>query len=120
MHLKHMSLAHSKFFEHRVIHKQVPMAVPKAPNEVGEVHIDFVILHLRQGFVQLALVPSFQNAVSLMAGRTHVEKIEQQVTVLPEPKLPIIGDFHRLIDEQVPRVGAMPIRSPQEAGMGDM
>jgi hypothetical protein len=82
MHLKRVRLTHSKPLERLVIHMQVPMAVPKAPNEVGEVHIDFVILHLCQGFVQLIMVPSFQNAVPLMASRTHVEKIKQQVTIL--------------------------------------
>jgi hypothetical protein len=37
MHLKRVRLTHSKPLERLVIHMQVPMAVPKAPNEVGEV-----------------------------------------------------------------------------------
>ena len=39
--------------------------------------------------------------------------------MLLETKHPAIDDLHGLIDEQVPRVGSMPIRSPQEAGVSD-
>ena len=38
--------------------------------------------------------------------------------MLLETEHPAIGDLRGLIDEQVPRIGAMPMRSPQETGVG--
>ena len=32
----------------------------------------------------------------------------------------MICDLHRLIDDQVPRVRAMPVRRPQKTGMGNV
>jgi hypothetical protein len=54
--------------------------------------------------------------------RTHdaIEEIDKEMVALTEPKLPIAGDFHCIIDEQVPSVGTMPMQGPQEAGMGDV
>ena len=62
MHLKGVPLARLELLERLVIHIEVPMAVAKAPDEVREVPVDFVILHLRQRFVQLTMISRFENA----------------------------------------------------------
>ena len=67
MHLKGVRLAGLKLLESLMIHIEVPMSVAKTPDEVREVLVDFVILHLGQGFVQLAMIPCFENAISLVA-----------------------------------------------------
>ena len=41
------------------------------------------------------------------------------MAIFLETELPMVGDLHRLIHEQVPRVSAMPMRCPQKASMGD-
>ena len=67
MHLKGMGLAGLELLESLMIHIEVPMIVPEAPDEISEVPINFVILHLGQGFVQLAMIPRFKSAISFMA-----------------------------------------------------
>ena len=56
-----------KLSESLLIHIEVPMIVPKAPDEIGEMHINLVILHLDQGFVQLVMILRFESAIPFMA-----------------------------------------------------
>ena len=65
--LKGMGLADLKLLESLMIHIEVPMIVPKAPDEIREMSINLVILHLDQGFVQLAMIPCFESAIPFMA-----------------------------------------------------
>ena len=51
MDLKGMGLAGFKLLEGFMLHIEVPMVVPKAPDEIREMSINLVILHLDQGFV---------------------------------------------------------------------
>ena len=67
MHLKSVGLPRFKLLESLTIHIEVPMIVPKAPDEIREMHINLVILHLDQGFVQLAMIPCFESAIPFMA-----------------------------------------------------
>ena len=67
MHLKSVGLAGFKLLESLTIHIEVPMIVPKAPDEIREMHINFVILHLDQGFVQLDMIPCCESAIPFMA-----------------------------------------------------
>ena len=62
-----VGLAGFKLLESLMIHIEVPMIVPKAPDEIGEMHINLVILHLDQGFVQLAMILCFESAIPFMA-----------------------------------------------------
>ena len=67
MHLKGVGLAGLELLECLTIHIEVPMIVPKAPDEIREMHINFVILHLDQGFVQLDMIPCCESAIPFMA-----------------------------------------------------
>ena len=67
MDLKGMGLAGLKLLESFVLHIEVPMVVPKTPDQIRKMFIDFVFLYLDQGFVQLAMVPCFESAISRMA-----------------------------------------------------
>ena len=67
MHLKGVRLASLELLESLMIHIQVPMSMAKPPDEIREVLVDFVIRHLGQGFVQLAMVPCLENAISFVA-----------------------------------------------------
>ena len=49
-----------------------------------------------------------------------MKEIEQKMAIFPQTEFPMICDLHRLIDDQVPRVRAMPVRRPQKAGMGNV
>jgi hypothetical protein len=117
MHIKGVRLAILEPSKCLMIRVEVPMVMSESPDEIREMLIDFIILHLSQRFVQLAVIPRFKHTVSLMARRTLTKKIGQQVTILLEPELPVVGDLHRFIDEQIPGIGPVPIRRPQEPGM---
>ena len=65
--LKGMGLAHLELLECLVIHIEVPMIMPEAPDEIREMSINLVVLHLDQGFVQLAMIPCFESAITFMA-----------------------------------------------------
>ena len=62
-----MGLAHLKLLECRMLHIKVPMIMPEAPDEIREMSINLVVLHLDQGFVQLAMIPCFESAIPFMA-----------------------------------------------------
>jgi hypothetical protein len=119
MNLKGIHLAGLELLKSDMIYEQIPMAVTQTPDEIREVPVDFVILHVGQGFVQLVRIPRFKNPISFVAGRTHVKKIEQQMSILPEAELPMIRHLHRLIDKQVPRVSTVPMRCSEESRVGD-
>ena len=66
MDLKRMGLADLKPSECLMIYIEVPMIVSKPPNEISEMSINLVMLHLGQGFIQLAMIPCFKSAIPFM------------------------------------------------------
>ena len=47
-----------------------------------------------------------------------MEEIDQQMSVFFEPELTVIRHLHRLIYEQMPRIGTMPVGRAKETSMG--
>jgi hypothetical protein len=119
MHLEGVALAGLELPERLTINIEVPVVVSEAPDEVREMPVDFVILHLHQRLLQPTVVSRFEHRIQFVARRAGIEEVEQQLAVFLKMELAMIGNFHRLVHEQVPCVSTVPVWCPQEASVRD-